>query len=437
MGGILKYGIPYGRSQLFFEVPQESIAFNGEMTRLPALADFERALRYALDHPIETPALKELVRDKENILFLVEDATRNTPLNKIIPIVTGYLNRNGVPDDAISFLTAPGTHRVMTEWEIKEKLGVETVRRFKIYQHNASVSEDIADLGAVKLRSQIPVRIPVHVNRRALSADLLIGLGSIVPHSDAGFSGGAKILQPGVCDFVTTSATHAAAALCPDIPLGMVEGNPCREGIEAVARKIGLSFILNVVQNYEGESAGVFAGDFIKAHRAGVALSRLSFSVDVPRLADIVIVSSSPADMDYWQANKALSCAYFTVKKGGTIIFAAPCHEGLAHNHPRFREWLALPLSEVLKRLRSTSPEDTEADVVSAVLAVCNCRVRDKAHIFFVGEGLTNEDLRALKYKRIATVQQALDEALREKPDALVGILPKGGISLPRVRDAT
>jgi nickel-dependent lactate racemase len=410
---------------------------------MPALSDFERALRDALDKPIGTPALKELARGKKNILFLVEDATRSTPLDRIIPIVTDYLNRNGIPDSAISFLTAPGTHRVMTEREIEKKLGAETVRRFKIYQHDAFVAEDIADLGAVEFSvsenagngdSRIPVRIPVHVNRRVLAADLVVGLGSIVPHSDAGFSGGAKILQPGVCDFVTTSATHAAAGLCPDIPLGMAEGNPCREGIEAVARKVGLAFILNVVQNYEGEPAGVFAGDFIEAHRAGVALSRISFSVDIPRLADIVIVSSSPADMDYWQANKALSCAYFTVKEGGTIIFAAPCHEGLAHNHPRFREWLALPLSEALRRLRAADPADAEADVVSAVLAVCNCRVRDRARIFFVGEGLTDEDLRALQYKRRATVQDALDEALREKPDAVVGILPKGGISLPAVR---
>ncbi|MDR1874945.1 MAG: nickel-dependent lactate racemase, partial [Synergistaceae bacterium] len=399
------------------------------------------ALCHALDNPIGAPALKDLARGKKDIVFLVEDATRNTPLDKIMPVVTNYLNRHGVSDDAMSFLTAPGTHRVMTEREIREKIGDEMVRRFRVYQHDATVAEDIVDLGVVNLRVSGSAkvgggdfRIPVHVNRRVLSADLLIGLGNIVPHSDAGFSGGAKILQPGVCDFVTTSATHAAAGLCPDIPLGMVEGNPCREGIEAVGRKVGLSFILNVVQNYEGGVAGVFAGDFIKAHRAGVALSRTSFRVDVPEPADIVVVSSSPADLDYWQASKGLISAYFAVKEGGTIVFVAPCHEGLAHNHPRFREWLALPLAEVLRRLRATSPEDVDADVVSAVLAVCNCRVRDRARVFFAGGGLTDEDLRALQYIRHATVQEALDEALRQKPNAVVGILPKGGISLPMVR---
>lgn len=434
----MKCTIPYGRSQLTFEVPEAAIAFRGEMTRLPPLDDLEQILCAALDNPIGTPPLKELARGKKNIVFLIEDATRSTPLAQIMPIVTNYLNAHGVSDEVMSFLTAPGTHRIMTDREIEEKIGSEMVRRFRVYQHDATVAEEIADLGSITLKTEGSesgeYRIPVHVNRRALSADLLIGLGNIVPHSDAGFSGGAKILQPGVCDFVTTAATHATAGLCPDIPLGRVEGNPCREGIEAVARKVGLPFILNVVQNYEGDIAGVFAGDFIKAHRAGVALSRISFEVNVPEPADIVVVSSSPADIDYWQAGKGRNSAYFAVKEGGVIIFVAPCYEGLAHNHPRFREWLARPLAEVQKRLRALDPEDIEADVVSAVLAIYNNRARNKARIFFVGEGLTEEDLRALKYTRYATVQEALDEAFRLKPDATVGILPKGGISLPTIR---
>ena len=427
----MQYNIPYGNSLLFFEVPPEApVIFTGEMTQLPALADIEEELLNSLENPIGSPSLIDFARGKKNIIFLIEDSTRATPLAKIMPVIVNYLNRHGIPDELMSFLTAPGTHRVMTQQEIEDKIGAEMVRRFEVRQHDATNQEDIVDLGFV---SGGDYRIPVRINRHVLSADLLIGLGSIVPHSDAGFSGGAKILQPGVCDFITTSATHAAAGLYPDIPLGMVDGNPCREGIEAVASKVGLQFILNVVLNSESEVAGVFAGDFIKAHRAGVELSRRSFTVDIPEPADIVVVSSSPADMDFWQAGKGVSAAYFAVKKEGTIVFASPCYEGLANNHPRFREWLSLPLEEVLRRLRAVSPEDTEADVVSAVLAVCNCRAREKARIIFVGEGLTDEDLKAMQYTRRATVQEALDEALRQKPGASVGILPKGGISLPSV----
>ena len=424
----MRYGIPYGDKSVFFEAPEKSVIFNGEMTRIPAVKELKNTLISALESPIGAPALKDLAKDKKNIVFLVEDITRSTPLDIIMPIIIDYLNVNGIPDSSISFLTAPGTHRLMTDEEIYKKLGSEMVKRIKITQHDANVSEDMENLGTVLAGDY---KIPAHVNRYALEADLLVGIGNIVPHCDAGSSGGAKILQPGVCDFVTTSATHAAAGFCSDIPLGVADGNPCREGMEEVAKIAGLAFIVNIVKNYEGEIAGIFAGDFIKAHREGIKLAEKSFKISVPEPADIVIVSSSPSDMDYWQASKGMSCAYFAVKKGGIIIFAAPCTEGLAHNHPRFREWLSLPLDDVLSGLRAASPEDVEADMVSAVLSVCNCRARDKAKIFSVSDGLTEEDIAAMQYTSFPTVQAALDEAMSLLPDATIGIIPKGGISLP------
>jgi len=424
----LKYHIPYGRSRIEFEAPEQNVIFTGEMTKIPELDDLDAAVLDAIEHPIGTAPLKDLAAGKKNIVFLVEDSTRDTPLARIMPVIVDYLNRHGVPDDAMSFLTAPGTHRIMTDQEIIEKLGSEMVRRFTVRQHDATVSADMVDIGNI---SGGDYDIPVHINRYALEADLLVGLGNIVPHSDAGYSGGAKIVQPGVCDFVTTSATHKAAGFCPDIPLGMIEGNPCRRGMEEVAKIVGLAFIINIVKNYENEVAGIFAGDFIKAHRAGATMAEKSFKVEIPDLADIVVVSSSPADLDYWQAEKGVTGAYFAVKNGGIVIFAAPCYEGLCHNHPRFREWLSLPLKDVLMRLKAASPEDVGADMVSAVLAVCNCRVRDKARIFSVSDGLAKEDLCALHYTPYQTVQAALDEALRQIPGATIGILPKGGISLP------
>jgi nickel-dependent lactate racemase len=315
----------------------------------------------------------------------------------------------------------------MTEDEIREKIGTEMYGRFRVDQHDATKTEELVDLGTVGAGNYA---VPVEVNRKAFEADLLIGLGDIVPHSDAGYSGGAKIVQPGICGFATTSATHLAAALLPDIPLGLME-NPCRDGMEKVAEKVGLAFVLNTVKNIEGEVAGVFGGDFVKAHRKGAALSREAFSVNVPEPADIVIVSSSPCDIDYWQAEKGLISAYFAVKKDGIVIFAAPCTEGLAHNHPRFREWLALSLDEILTKAKTIDPKDTEVDLVAADLAVCNSRARERSQVFVVTEGLSDEDIGILGYERFASVQAALDEALVRIPGGSFGVLPKGGVSLP------
>lgn len=425
----MRLSIPYGKAEAIFEVPEDRLLFGGAMPHVPPLADIGKEILEKLDSPAGTPPLSKLAAGKRNIVLLIEDNTRNTPLKVILPVLVGYLGRHGVSDSSISFLTAPGTHRVMTEAEIVEKIGPEMATRFRVFQHDATKEEELADLGTVQAGDY---RVPVHVNRRALEADLLIGLGDIVPHSDAGYSGGAKIVQPGICGFATTSATHVAAALLPDIPLGVME-NPCRQGMEEVAKKAGLAFILNTVRNEQGQVIGIFAGNFVKAHRQGAALAREAYRVDVPEAADIVVVSSSPCDIDYWQAEKGVISAYFAARRGGILVFAAPCPEGLATNHPRFREWLSLPLEEVLAKARAASPEDRGADLVSADLAACNSRVREKMSVFIVTEGLCDEDIRILGYERFASVQAALDEAFSRIPAARVGVLPRGGVALPVV----
>ncbi len=419
--------IPFGQTMQEFEVPEGSILFTGSSKKVPPIGDLEKGMIEQLDHPTGSPPLREMASGKNNIVILIEDNTRNTPLTRLLPILISYLGDNGIQDDQISFLTAPGTHRTMTEAEMIEKVGPEMFRRFRFDQHDANKPETLADLGYVDAGGY---RIPVQVNRKALDADLLIGLGDIVPHSDAGFSGGAKIVQPGICGFATTAATHVSAALLPDIPLGLME-NPCRAGMEKVAEKVGLSFILNTVKNLDGEIVGLYGGDFVKAHRKGAAMAQQAFRVDIPERAEIVVASSSPCDIDYWQAEKGLISAYFAVKPGGIIIFAAPCTEGLSHNHPRFREWLALPLSEALYRLRREDPEDVDADLVAAVLAICNARIREKARIFSVTEGLPSEDIRILGYEAFSSVDSAMKEALRRIPGGRIGVLPKGGVSLP------
>jgi nickel-dependent lactate racemase len=423
----MRYRIPYGSGEIFFDAPESSVIFTGEMKNIPPVANLSEAVTRALDDPIGSISLPRLVKGKRRILFLAEDATRSTPLAEIMPIVIGYLNRCGVSDDGVSFLTAPGTHRIMTDAEIEAKLGADIVKRFRVYQHDATAVEDLVDMGTV-MAGEYPV--PVHINKRVLDADFLFGLGNIVPHSDAGYAGGAKIVQPGVCGFATTTATHIASVFCPDIPLGMKD-NPCRKGMEEVAAKAGLAFILNIVKNRDGDVCGVFAGDFVKAHRAGVDMAEESFKVSIPAKADIVVVSSYPADIDWWQAGKGVISAYFAVKEGGTLIFAAPCPEGLAANHPRLREWLSMSFEEVRAGLRSHAPEDEDADLVGAAIAACNCRVRERAEVIAVTDGLSDQDLKALGYRRAASVREALDEALRRNPSASIGILPQGGISLP------
>lgn len=424
----MKYSIPYGKGSQEFDVRGARVVFSGEMTHLPGISDIRAELFKSLDFPIASKPFSDLASGKKNIVLLVEDNTRSTPLDVLLPMVLDYLNGCGVPDKAVTLLTAPGTHRMMTDVELLAKLGADVMQRVRVVQHDAADKSSMEDLGEIVAGGYA---LPVRINRLALEADLLVGVGSIVPHSDAGFSGGAKIVQPGVCDFVTTQATHRAAGFCTDIPLGMEEGNPCREGIDAVGRIAGLAFIINIVKNYNGQIAGIFCGDYMKAHREGVKLAKKSFSVEMDELADIVVVSSSPADMDYWQGIKGLTAAYFAVKRGGTVILAAPCFEGLAHNHPLYARWLASSISEITEGIKKASPYDLETDVISAVVALGSRRVLARAKVYIVSEGLTEDDIKSMGCIPAASIQDALDDALAQAPESTVGILPRGGIALP------
>lgn len=424
----MKYSIPYGKGSQEFDVRGARVVFSGEMTHLPGISDIRAELFKSLDFPIASKPFSDLASGKKNIVLLVEDNTRSTPLDVLLPMVLDYLNGCGVPDEAVTLLTAPGTHRMMTDVELLAKLGADVMQRVRVVQHDAADKSSMEDLGEIDAGGYA---LPVRINRLALEADLLVGVGSIVPHSDAGFSGGAKIVQPGVCDFVTTQATHRAAGFCTDIPLGMEEGNPCREGIDAVGRIAGLAFIINIVKNYNGQIAGIFCGDYMKAHREGVKLAKKSFSVEMDELADIVVASSSPADMDYWQGIKGLTAAYFAVKQGGTVILAAPCPEGLAHNHPLYARWLASSIGEITEGIKNASPYDLDTDVISAVVALGSRRVLARAKVYIVSEGLTKDDITSMGCVPAVSIQDALDDALAEAPGSTVGILPKGGIALP------
>ncbi|MFQ5484055.1 MAG: nickel-dependent lactate racemase [Desulfobacterales bacterium] len=422
--------LPHGNETLEVEVP-DRIIFDGAMQYIQPVNNLEELLWERIKHPVGCETLGEMVSPGEKILILIEDNTRNTPVKKILPVLIDYLKDCGIGPDNLEILAAPGTHRLMTESELNEKVGEIVASSIKISQHDFADHAALIDLGRIRTGTG---DIPIQVNKKAIDADFIIGLGNIVPHCDAGFSGGAKIVQPGICGYPTTAATHVAAALLEKIPLGCVE-NPCRWGMEKVAKRVGLRFIINTIMNFKNEVIDIVTGDFIKAHRKGAKVAEKAFGVKIPELADIVIVSSHPADIDYWQAEKGITSAYFTVKENGFIIFVAPCPEGLEHNHPKFREWLKMSYSGACDRVKNTSVCDETADLVSADLAIANSRAREKVTILAVSQGLEEEDFEILGYRPFKTIQTALDFALAAMPDGTIGILPRGGDCLPVLDD--
>ncbi|HOO87257.1 MAG TPA: nickel-dependent lactate racemase, partial [Synergistales bacterium] len=289
-------------------------------------------VRRALAEPIASPGLKDMVKQGDSALLLIDDNTRNTPASRILPLVLEELAAGGVQIQDTAILIALGTHRHMTDAEVEAKVGAELAGRLRIFQHDAHDESGLAHIGVTEHGTD------VWVNKLLLEFDHVIAVGHITPHRVAGFSGGAKMVQPGVSGVVTTGQTHWISALYDGAEIMGTIDNPVRREMNAVAKKAGLSFIVNVVLDREERIYRCVCGDPEKAHAAGCEASREIFGVLFPEYADIVVTDTFPADSELWQAAKGIYAGDLPLKRGGVLITVTPCPEGVAQGHPELTE---------------------------------------------------------------------------------------------------
>ncbi|MDD5264718.1 MAG: nickel-dependent lactate racemase [Candidatus Bipolaricaulis sp.] len=385
------------------------------------------ALRKALAAPTGTLPLAQLAAAGSRVLVLADDLTRPTPRRQLLPLLLDHLNEAGIPDENIEILIALGTHRPMTAGEIQEAFGNETVRRVSIVNH------DFRDPEALVLVSVTPSGTPVVVNRRVLAADLVIGVGSIVPHPEAGWSGGAKILQPGVCGEETTAFTHMLAARQPDhLALAGWADNPVRLEIEQVAREGGLRFIINVVFDGSAKVVGLVAGDPVEAHRLGVGIARRIFVREIRRPVDVVVVDAHPADIDYWQGVKPLAFAVRAVRPGGTVVLVGDFVDGVS---PIYGSELCAYGTMTAQQLRAEEENGRLAAGVCTEAMYLHAEILARARVVCVSAGLSRDDKSALGFLHAETVEDALSTATdRGRKSLSVGVILQGGDVLPALR---
>ncbi|MCK5548607.1 MAG: nickel-dependent lactate racemase, partial [Thermoplasmata archaeon] len=262
--------------------------------------DTSQLVTKALRSPIGTQSLSCLARGKEKVLIVCDDISRPTPTEKIVPPIITELHAAGIDDPNIEFMFALGTHRLMTREEMVKKLGKSIVLNYEVYNH------DWKDRSSLEYMGKTAQGVEVWINRKVAEADLVIGVGRIMPIEVCGFTGGGKILIPGVCGRITNDDMHWTRIDIPDEDIIGKRDNPVRESIDELARKAGLDFIVNVVMDIQGRVSYVVAGDIIEAHRKGSGHAKELHTVLIPELADIVIADSKPFDSEFWQANKAL-----------------------------------------------------------------------------------------------------------------------------------
>lgn len=390
--------------------------------------DEDGIMRAAFADPIGIPPLEDLVDPKMEIVIVADDNTRVTPLRKIMPLVLRRLLDGGASRDRIRIVVGLGTHRPMTRAEMVQKFGREILKQYQVINHNCHNLQDLVNLGHTENGTKILV------NRYVFEADLLIGLGHIVPHGVSGFSGGGKIVQPGVCGMATTGQTHWLSAQYPGTEIIGIRDNPVRVEIDAVARKVGLDLIVNSIQNPDGRIVALVVGDMEQAHRRGCEIATEVFGVRIPEPADIVLTDSRPAEMDLWQAAKGFYSAEPVVKEGGVVILMAPCSEGIAPSHPEVFENGYLSLAEASERVEKGQIKNL---VAAAHLVHVGRLVREKAQGILVSPGVDREEAEKMGLLYAETVEDALKQAFRILgSDARVAVLRKGGEILPMVRTA-
>jgi nickel-dependent lactate racemase len=318
----IPWGKWYGDSPFTLTFPDDWKVERADMKDAPEISDED--IREAFENPIGSSTIAELASGKKTATIAVDDLTRPTEGHRLLPILLDQLKKGGIKDDDIKIVMALGSHRPLFRQDLIKKFGQDLVDNYRIYNH--SPFENLVDVGKSKAGT------PIQTNRWFMEADLKIAMGSIVPHPTAGWGGGGKIVVPGVCSLDTLEAFHGPRLNDPTCRVAEIEGNSLRADIDDIARVVGLDIIVNAVGTSRGGTAGVFVGDIIKAHRAGVALAEEVYATEVPQDIDVGIFNAYPEDSEFIQCGKALNVwvdpEKDLVKKGGTILVTTAASEG-------------------------------------------------------------------------------------------------------------
>jgi len=365
--------------------------------------------------------LLEQLKVSKNLLILSDDITRQTPVDLVIPTILNFANKAGISDDNITVLVASGTHRAMSQSELEKKFGKETLKKVKIRFHD--YRKDVVNIGKTKGGTDIVV------NKMLLEHDFILGIGMIVPHRVAGFSGGGKIVQPGVSGEKTTGETHwLSAQFKGEEILGKIE-NPVREEINSVAIKAGLKFIVNFVLDEKGNPLKIFAGDPIEAFKKGAEFSRTAYGVQVEKKAKIIITDSYPADLEMWQAAKGIYSAGTILEDDGVLILVTSCPEGVSVEFGEIiKKFGYLRYKKVKKLIESGELANF---IVAAHLVHVGEVIEEKGRCVLVSPGIDSETAKKIGFIPAKNLKDAIKIAEDLVGNTGITICKNGGELLP------
>lgn len=414
----------FGQHGIRFRLPEGFHYETVESHTASALTDPDRALNYAIDHPVAGPPLSVLAQGKRAAAIAICDITRPAPNSQTLPPLLRRLHGSGIPVEGVTILIATGLHRGATSDEIKAIVGPEIASTYRIVNHDARSIADHRYLGSTR------AGIPVYIDERFLSADLHITLGFIEQHLMLGFSGGRKLIAPGVAGQETIKNIHSPKFMRePMATEGSCEENPLHHELLEIASMARHDFMLDVTLTQDRRISGVFAGSPVEAHTAGVDFLRRTSLGQLSGLADAVITSSAghPLDLTFYQMIKGITAAQHIVKPGGRILIIGECPEGIGSTE--FAEKLAA----------FTGYQNFLDDIQSKPVVIDQWQLEKLAlvglqnELFFYAPGTIKQQLGALAERSFSDLEEAIVSTLAGLPSgAKVALVPDGPYAFAR-----
>lgn len=417
----MKFEYGFGKGYKEFNIDEKNILMELRQNKLNIESTGEEEVRRALNNPIGSQRLSQIVEPGEKTVIITSDITRPMPSRVVLPLVVEELLKGGLAYEDITVVFALGSHRKHTEDEKKYLVGDD------IYKKIRCIDSDVHECVHLGITSR---GTPVDIFSEVADADRRICLGNIEYHYFAGYSGGIKAIMPGVSTRDAIQANHSG--MVKDTSrAGALDDNPVRLDIEEVVNFVPIDFIVNVVLDESKNIIKAVAGHHVDAHREGCKFLDALYKVEIPRRADIVITTPGgyPKDINLYQAQKALDNSKHAVKDGGIIILLASCSEGLGEKV--FEKWM----------LNADSPDSLIRNIqinfeLGGHKAAAIALVLKKAQIFLVSD-LDREFVKSLFMEPFDSVDDALKEAMNRKgADAEILLMPYGGSTLPVVAEA-
>ena len=406
----------------------QTIYKEGQKERRP-LGDL---LNFALEHPVDSRRLESMLSPGSRVVIVADDATRPTPVQDLLPSLLGRIHQCGVPERNIDIVIGVGTHRPLSNEEIRMRFGSRIQKTYRIQNHD-SRSPDLAKVG------EVPGYGPVLMNATVARADVKITVGSILPHPHNGFGGGPKNVMPGICDFDTIRKHHLKNVVDPRSILGNIDANPFYLNCRQIAELARIDFSVNCLYDSLGNIYDILAGNPLDVHEVGIRKTIGALGIPVSEKADITVASSYPYDEGPQIVKPVLPAAMIT-KPGGTILLVAeilaPLPEFFLDSFTKIRECGGAEAEVRIKEKLLCVEPMIEGPMDFNMALILIFFVSRKFRVVLVADRILQEAAGRMGFDYAPDLSVAIEKERLHRKTATVNLVPAGGYVFPMVKEA-